>query len=250
MDSGGRGGVSMRKASWALWLCIFVSGCGNPNTKADKYALGDTQALLTSGATRFVTERARPLPGDGALPTLCTEPSPDVAIAFAQSAAVSAKIDNPSGLSGSGSASYSTSETATALAGRTAGVLALRDGLYAACQSYVNGIIGHDAYALILSQYGNLLVALTGTGNISQATFTAQDAASSALLVSCLSEHDPTRLSARYPDGGERRNPLLTTAFCARLMERVARGAPLTPLLRASGKAPGGPSGRPGGPPN
>jgi hypothetical protein len=45
--------------------------------------------------------------------------------------------------------------------GRTAGVVALRDGLYSACQAYANHVIGKDAYSLILSQYGNLLVALT-----------------------------------------------------------------------------------------
>lgn len=70
---------------------------------------------------------------------------------FSQSAAIAANISNPSGPSGSGNASYSSSETATALAGRTAGVLALWDDPYAACQTYVNGIIGHDACALILS---------------------------------------------------------------------------------------------------
>jgi hypothetical protein len=46
--------------------------------------------------------------------------------------------------------------------GRTAGVVALRDGLYKACEAYANGVIGKDAYALVLSQYGNLLVALAG----------------------------------------------------------------------------------------
>ncbi|MDA9451160.1 MULTISPECIES: hypothetical protein [unclassified Bradyrhizobium] len=207
-----------------ILLCLFAANCGNPNTKADKYALGDANALLTGPATRFITERPRRIPGDGVLPTLCTEPSPDVAIAFSQSAAIAANISTPSGPSGSGTASYSSSEVATALSGRTAGVLALRDGLYAACQTYVNGIIGHDAYALILSQYGNLLVALAGTGTTNAATFTAKDAASTALLVSCLSAHDPTRLSAGVT------NPLLNTTFCGRLMERIARGAPIASL--------------------
>jgi hypothetical protein len=58
----------------------------------------------------------------------------------------------------------STTEAVTAQLGRTAGVVALRDGLYSACQAYANRIIGKDAYALILSQYGNLLVALAGSG--------------------------------------------------------------------------------------
>ncbi|WFU62680.1 hypothetical protein [Bradyrhizobium brasilense] len=170
------------------------------------------------------------------LPTLCSEPNPDVAVAFAQSAALAANITNPSGIAGSGNASFSSTETVTALAGRTAGVLALRDGLYAACQTYVNGVIGHDAYALILSQYGNLLVALNGTGTINQTTFTAQDAATSALLVSCLSEHDPTRLAAGRLEGTERTNPLLNTRFCTRLLDSVARGHPVVQTAPAKQK--------------
>jgi len=64
--------------------------------------------------------------------------------------------------------------------GRTAGVVALRDGLYAACQAYANGVIGKDAYALIISQYGNLLVALASGGVTGGAAAPASAAGSSA----------------------------------------------------------------------
>jgi hypothetical protein len=94
---------------------------------------------------------------DRPLPTMCTEPAPDVAVAFGTSLAASANITGQ----GTGGAGANTSEAALALAGRTAGVLALRDGLYATCQAYTNGALGQSAYALGLSQYGNLLVALT-----------------------------------------------------------------------------------------
>jgi hypothetical protein len=116
----------------------------------------------------MVTERPRQIDSGPPLPTICTEPSPDVAVAFGKSLAAS--VTEQGGTSGSGSLSVASTETATALAGRTAGVLALRDGLYAACQSYVNGVLGHDAYAVILSQYGNLLVALAGTGTAGNPT--------------------------------------------------------------------------------
>ena len=36
-----------------------------------------------------------------------------------------------------------------------AGVVALRDGLYAACQAYANGVLGQDAYSLILEPVRN-----------------------------------------------------------------------------------------------
>jgi Putative peptidoglycan binding domain len=51
--------------------------------------------------------------------------------------------------------------------GRTAGVVALRDGLCAACQAYANGALGQDAYSVILSQYGTLLVRLVSASSTS-----------------------------------------------------------------------------------
>lgn len=93
----------------------------------------------------MVTERDRPIPGtDQVLPTMCAEPNPDVAVAFGTSLAAQGSFSAPNEPNVSDNVSAATTETATALAGRTAGVLALRDGLYAACQSYVNGVIGHD----------------------------------------------------------------------------------------------------------
>jgi hypothetical protein len=213
------------RISLSVIASIFLSACGDPNTRVSQFQFADNDALYTSGAIRLVTERPRAIPGGGFLPTLCSEPSPDVAIAFAKSAAAAANFSEPQGPTVSGNVNFNSSETATGLAGRTAGVLALRDGLYAACQTYVNGVIGHDAYALILSQYGNLLVALNGTGTVNQATFTAQDSATSALLVACLSEHDPSRLAGVDKLGRPLTNPLLTLNFCDKLLAQIARGS-------------------------
>jgi hypothetical protein len=168
----------------------------------------------------------------------------------------------------------------------------LRDGLYATCQAYANGALGQSAYALGLSQYGNLLVALTahdpgfqpaatsvsavgpsisitpnGAGaptvtitpnkasaltpqaqpavadaddlppvlpvavtpgaqgqdaaNPNPGLFTANDSASHALLVACISEYDPTRLGARNPaDGVPWRSGVLTESFCRNYIRR------------------------------
>jgi hypothetical protein len=95
---------------------------------------------------------------------LCEEPSPDWAIAFGTAFAGAASGGASGGPSGSVSGSANTTEAITAAAGRTAGVVALRDGLYSACEAYANQAIGKDAYSLILSQYGNLLVALASGG--------------------------------------------------------------------------------------
>jgi hypothetical protein len=141
---------------------------------------------MASGANvRFVNERGREIAGrDHLLPTMCTEPAPDVAVAFGTSLAASANINAQNGQGGgSGGFGASTNEAAMQLAGRTAGVLALRDGLYATCQAYANGALGQSAYALGLSQYGNLLVALTAHDAGFQPSNTTVTAAGSSITI-------------------------------------------------------------------
>jgi len=206
---------------------MVLTGCADPNKTPSAVRLGTSDTLVTGPALRLVTERPRYIPAiDDKLPTLCSEPSPDAAIAFGASLSGQGSFSQPNGPTVSGTVSAATTEAATQLAGRTAGVLALRDGLYAACQSYANGVIGHDAYALILSQYGGLLVALAGTGSSSAQAVSSQDAAVTALLVACISEWDPTRL------GGGAINPLLQQKRCNGLLDGIASGR----LLKPAGK--------------
>ena len=104
-------------------------------------------------------------------------------------------------------------------------MLALRDGLYAACQAYVNGVLGHDAYSLVLSQYGNLLVALAGTKTSGTPVgYTAQESAILGMMVACLSEHDPTRIRPSLASGKPDLNPLLSVKGCSYLLSQLAKG--------------------------
>lgn len=167
-----------------MLVVAVLGGCADPNKNPSALVFGDSNTLVMGPALRMVTERPREIPGTGiSLPTMCSEPSPDVAIAFGQQIAAQGSFSEPGAASASGSVNASSTETATALLGRTAGVVVLRDGLYAACQSYVNGVIGHDAYALVLSQYGSLLVALAGVGPATASAYSQQDAAAAAFLV-------------------------------------------------------------------
>src|SRR5208282_3483016 len=162
----------MRVASVALLcgLSVVLAQCSyvaDPNSWPQKFGLGDSETLATGPNIRLVSERERALPNAPPLPTMCTEPSPDVAVAFGRSLSAQASITARGGTSGSGQFAAASTEAATELAGRTAGVLALRDGLYAACQAYANGALGQNAYAMVLSQYGNLLVALASPASSS-----------------------------------------------------------------------------------
>ena len=135
---------------------VFISEPANATPPT-----GTSAAFMAPGGDyRMVSVRPAPVK-DG--PVLCSEPSPDWATALATSQQIAGSGGVTGGPSGSVNLSSSQQEAITALAGRTAGVVALRDGLYSACQAYANGLIGKDAYALILSQYGNLLVSLAGS---------------------------------------------------------------------------------------
>jgi hypothetical protein len=228
----------MRYAIIVAAICSLgavVAGCADPNTKATHVGFGTGTDTMTMGpALRMVSERDRPVGPDGPIvPTVCTEPSPDVAVAFGRSFSGQGSYSETGGPSISGNVSAATTETATQLAGRTAGVLALRDGLYAACQSYVNGVLGHDAYAMILSQYGNLLVAMAGTGNGGNPTpYTPQEAAITAMLVACISEHDPTRIHPYARRPGDSVNKLLDYNHCNALLGDIRSGKLLAPKAK------------------
>jgi hypothetical protein len=112
-----------------------------------------TPATFTTADVRVITQRAR----TGQI--ICTEPSPDVAKALSAAAQSSGSGGNGT-TTGSFGAGGASAEAALALAGRSTALLGLRDGLYRTCEAYANGVIGADAYALVLSRYGQLMTTL------------------------------------------------------------------------------------------
>jgi hypothetical protein len=230
----------------ACVLGASLGGCAifaDPNAWPQKFDYADSKNIASGPNVRFVNERLREIPGGFPLPTMCTEPAPDVAVAFGTSLAAQASIAAQGGGQNSGSFNASTSETATALAGRTASVLALRDGLYATCQAYSNGVLGQSAYALGLSQYGNLLVALTApadsNGTPNSAINTPDQSAAAALMVACISEYDPTRLGAVNPTTGQMvPNRVLDSAFCREYVRTLGYKLTTLPAARPTKPAP------------
>jgi hypothetical protein len=115
-----------------------------------------TPATFTTADIRMITQRYRQ---GSPNPIICTEPSPDVAKALSAAAQVSGSGGNGTA-TGSFAAGGASAEAALALAGRSTALLDLRDGLFRACEAYANGVIGADAYALVLSRYGQLMTTL------------------------------------------------------------------------------------------
>lgn len=180
-----------------------------------------TATLLPASDYDLITTRPNPTPNGGP-PVFCAQPSPDLATAFGETVQGGAS-GGGGGVTAGVNGELANTQSITALAGRTAGVVALRDGLYSACQAYANGMIGKDAYALILSQYGNLLVALASGGASGSDTAAATSAAQiqqqavQAMLVACLTHYDST-------SGGLVTNAMLETwcpAFMADFMKAV-----------------------------
>jgi hypothetical protein len=143
------------KYATLVFAALPLFGCSILEDDVDRgYARGRTltEATFTTADIRLITQRER---NNSPNPIVCTEPSPDVAKAL--SAAASAQGGNGGT---TGSIAGASAEAVLALAGRSTALLGLRDGLYRACEAYANGAIGADAYALVLSRYGQLMTTL------------------------------------------------------------------------------------------
>jgi hypothetical protein len=144
----------------AVLAALLLGGCSVLDTDVQRgYTQGagwTTPATFTTADVRMVTERQHPLLRNT---VICTEPSPDVAKALATAVQLAAQGGNGAA-NGSLGFNGSSAEAAMELAGRSTALLALRDGMYRACEAYANGVIGQDAYALVLSRYGQLMTTL------------------------------------------------------------------------------------------
>ena len=87
---------------------------------------------------------------------VCTEPSPDVATSIAASGSLSAVV--PGGAKGEASAK--SIESLTQLGGRIPTIQLLRDGLFRACEAYMNGALNEKDYRRIVLGYDDFVVAL------------------------------------------------------------------------------------------
>jgi hypothetical protein len=135
---------------------VSLGACHQTETVHYTTSVGTTPILPTSADLRLVSERPAP---DGSRRTIvCAEPPPDVAKALSTAEKASLAVQTPSSVSGNAAASAASAEQLAQLAGRVPGLLALRDGLFRACEAYANGIIGDSEYALLISRYGEILV--------------------------------------------------------------------------------------------
>ncbi len=202
-------------------LALTSGGCASPRYRM--VALNpEVSTMLTEADTRMIS--LRPNPKGGSNPKiLCAEPSPDVAKALSLAMQAETKVATPGGTSVGIGAGYASSEALMTLAGRTTTVVALRDGLYRACEAYANGIIGRSAYAMILSQYGDLLVTLMLGEAAAGATVpndtTIQASNPTITIDSGLPPKADKKEEGATPDGGANGNGTATASTDASFVE-------------------------------
>jgi hypothetical protein len=137
-----------------------LAGCsifeGDSQRAHDQTLSFNTPAAFTTADARIITQRQHPILNNR---VVCTEPSPDVTKAVSTALQGNAQGGNGAVTAGLGFSGGS-AEAAAELAGRSTALLGLRDGLFRACEAYANGVIGADAYSLVLSRYGQLMATL------------------------------------------------------------------------------------------
>lgn len=152
----------MRRAILAASLLLAVSACGGEFYRTVKLQPdeGAGTSIVTDARLRVISNLT---PGTASRPGLvdptnivCVEPSPDVAVAAANSMGASA------GIAGKGSFALSgaTAEGLAQIAERTTAIQAILRQGYQACIDYMNGAISGTTYSLRQSRLDDLLVTL------------------------------------------------------------------------------------------
>ncbi|MFO1072942.1 MAG: hypothetical protein U1E17_09790 [Geminicoccaceae bacterium] len=105
---------------------------------------------------------------------VCAEPSPDALATATASVGLSAGISGVPHLAGGGgqiAGQGMTAEQAAYIGMRNATIQLLRDGLYRACEAYMNGALGDFGYGLVLVNYGKLMVSLITAEGLARPPF-------------------------------------------------------------------------------
>ena len=143
-------------------LAIGSVALGGCNSVIFKQFDADKGSLSMDARQRTILSAERGTPSDPHR-IVCAEPSPDALATIAASAGVSGGISGiiPQ-LPGSAdlAASFASGEQAAMIGARNSTIQLLRDGLYRACEAYMNGALGDFGYGLVLVNYGRVMVSL------------------------------------------------------------------------------------------
>jgi hypothetical protein len=146
----------------ALGLCLVSSvaltGCSGVIFKPFD---ADKGSLSMDARQRTIVSVERGTPPDTHR-IICAEPSPDALATIAASGGLSGGVSGIPAVPGSVdlATSFSNAEQAAFIGARNSTIQLLRDGLYRACEAYMNGALGDFGYGLVLVNYGKVMVSL------------------------------------------------------------------------------------------
>ena len=165
--------ASLSRVVVACLLLLSLGGCANYIFRSFDIDSGESLSLDAKQRLVLATYKGGK---SGNRKIVCAEPSPDAFSATSASAAASAAFTFPTlvpagqtgteggqpATSGSGGIAAARSESAASIGMRTQTIQLLRDGLYRACEAYMNGAIDQHQYNIILLNIDKLMVTLLG----------------------------------------------------------------------------------------
>src|SRR4051794_39125087 len=157
-------------ASTAL-ACVMLSGCAGGKIFEPYDA--DKTSVSMDARQRVILSVDRTGPDGVKRRIVCAEPSPDTIAAAAASAGLSggvSGIPQAPTLAADVAGNAARSEQAAYIGARNATIQLLRDGLYRACEAYMNGALGDFGYGLVLSNYGRVMTALLSAEGLTRPT--------------------------------------------------------------------------------
>jgi len=129
---------------------LLLAGCANNSTAFRTFSVEKSESVSIDAKQRTILTAKRDLKA-----IVCAEPSPDVL------AALGASLGAAGGYEGvQAKLSAALSESAQELGIRNASIQLLRDGLYRACEAYMNGALNDFQYTMIASRYADIMVTL------------------------------------------------------------------------------------------
>jgi len=158
----------------------FVAGCSSMRPMRDATIGSDTGQAMTA-EYRLVTQRPRldPVFNDSnqqiGVKVTCTEPSPDVAVAF--STALSAAVTKGSA---SDNLNFQYAQTISELGKRYATVQMLNGMLFRDCEDYANGAIDEVAYSMRMGEFQSLVASMFAMEMVASVTPTPATPSSGA----------------------------------------------------------------------
>jgi hypothetical protein len=179
-------------------LCVFNSGCAYFSHYKDRAAFDESSYSLD--AKQRVVLSFASQDGNGRTGRyVCAEPSPDALSAIAASGALEAQVAGQGG----GAASASLHEAVASMGLRTQTIQLLRDGLYRACEAYLNGAIDEFGYALLLSKYDDSMISLVAIDGLTGGRPAAQVAVGGETMGKASDEQNTSTPASGTPAAGE-----------------------------------------------